>query len=154
MSSRLTSISDSTASDPLRSVLYGPGIFHKLRELSEESMAPTEIYDRNKTYDGFKSVRVIEPPCFNCQKKGVPCVESATARSTTCQFCNLGNRNCSQANHRFPDNPKGLCSSIKKGGRFGLEAPVDEPPTSDANSGHSNLTGSRMRGVQRWNHTT
>ncbi|MBW0565879.1 hypothetical protein O181_105594 [Austropuccinia psidii MF-1] len=154
MHSRLTSISESTASDPLLSVLYGPGIFAKLRELSEESMAPTEIYDINKTYDGFKSVIVIESPCVNCQKKGVPCVESATARSTRCQFCNLGKRNCSQDNHRFPDNPRSLWSSIKKGGRFGLEAPVDEPPTSDATSGHSNLTGSSMRGVQPWNHAT
>ncbi|MBW0569048.1 hypothetical protein O181_108763 [Austropuccinia psidii MF-1] len=154
MSSRLTSISDSTASDPPPSVLYGPGIFDKLRELSEESMAPTEIYDINKAYDGFKSVRVIEPPCVNCQKKGFPCVDSATARSTRCQFCNLGKRNCSQANHKFPDDPRRLWSSIKKGGRFGLEAPVDEPPISDATSGHSNWTGSRMRGVQRWNHTT
>ncbi|MBW0574664.1 hypothetical protein O181_114379 [Austropuccinia psidii MF-1] len=154
MSSRLTSISDSTASDSPRSVLYGPGIFDKLRELSEESMAPKEIYEINKTYDGFESVRVIEQPCVNCQKKGVPCVESATARATRCQFCNLGKRNCSQANHRFPDIPRRLWSSIKKGGRFGLEAPVDEPPTSDATSGHSNLTGLTMRGVQRWNHTT
>ncbi|MBW0552047.1 hypothetical protein O181_091762 [Austropuccinia psidii MF-1] len=31
-----------------------------------------------------------------------------------------------------------------------MEAPVDEPPTS----GHSNLTGSRMRGVQQWNNTS
>ncbi|MBW0515963.1 hypothetical protein O181_055678 [Austropuccinia psidii MF-1] len=58
------------------------------------------------------------------------------------------------ANHRFPDNPRILWSSIKKGGRFGLEACVDEPPTSDATSGHSNLTGSRMRGVQQLNNTT
>ncbi|MBW0555059.1 hypothetical protein O181_094774 [Austropuccinia psidii MF-1] len=112
-------------------------------------MAPTEIYDITRNYNGFKSVRVIEPPCTNCQRKGIPCVESATPRSTRCQFCNLGKRNCSQANYSFPENPRRLWSSIKKGGRFGLEAPVDEPPTS----GHSNLTGSRMRGVQQWNDT-
>ncbi|MBW0549513.1 hypothetical protein O181_089228, partial [Austropuccinia psidii MF-1] len=53
----------------------------------------------------------------------------------------------------YPENPRRLWSSIKKGGRFGLEAPVDEPPTSDSTSGHSNLTGSRMRGVQQWNNT-
>ncbi|MBW0533995.1 hypothetical protein O181_073710 [Austropuccinia psidii MF-1] len=57
-------------------------------------------------------------------------------------------------------------------GIFPLEAPVDEPPTSDATSGHVNcdligqgiselltcmvlfssdsVTGSRMRGVQKW----
>ncbi|MBW0562482.1 hypothetical protein O181_102197 [Austropuccinia psidii MF-1] len=70
--------------------------------------------------------------------KGIPCVESATARSTRCQFCNLGKRNCSQAHYSFPDNPRRLWRSIKKGGRFGLEAPVDEPPTSDSTSGHSN----------------
>ncbi|MBW0567864.1 hypothetical protein O181_107579 [Austropuccinia psidii MF-1] len=153
MSSTLTFISDSTASDSPLSVLYVPGIFDKLRELFEESMAPTEIYDINKTYDGFKSVRVIEPPCVNCQKKGVPCVESATARSTRCQFCKLGKSNCSQANHRVPDNPRIFWRRIKKGGIFGLEARVDEPPTSDATSGHSNLTGSRMRGAQHLNHT-
>ncbi|MBW0553210.1 hypothetical protein O181_092925 [Austropuccinia psidii MF-1] len=154
MSSKLTSICDSDRSDSPPSVLYGAGVFDNLRELSEESMAPTEIWDINKTYNGFKSVRVIEPPWVNCQRKGIPCVESATARSTRCKFCNLGKRNCSQAHYFFPDNPRRLWSSIKKGGRFGLEAPVDESPTSDATSGHSNLTGSRMRGVQQWNNTS
>ncbi|MBW0539065.1 hypothetical protein O181_078780 [Austropuccinia psidii MF-1] len=46
--------------------------------------------------------------------------------------------NCSQAHYNFPDNPRGIWRGIKKGGRFGLEAPVDEPPTSEATSGHSN----------------
>ncbi|MBW0521030.1 hypothetical protein O181_060745 [Austropuccinia psidii MF-1] len=158
------------------SVLYGGGVFNNLRELSEESMAPTDIWDINQTYNGFKSVRVIEPPCINCWKKGVPCVKSANSRSTRCQFCNLGKRNCSQANHNFPEDPRKLWSSIEKGGRFGLEAPVDEPPTSDATSGHSNcelndqgiaelltsviffssasVTGSRMSGVQKWSNTS
>ncbi|MBW0497587.1 hypothetical protein O181_037302 [Austropuccinia psidii MF-1] len=169
MSSKLTFICDSNHSYSPPSVLYGAGSFDNWRELSEESMAPTEIYDINKTYDGFKSVRVIDPPCINCWKKGVPCVESATAKSTRYQFCNLGKINCSKANHRFPGNPRRLWSSIKKGGIFALEAPFDEPPTSDATSGHSNcdfndqgisellismsffsyasVTGSRMRGV-------
>ncbi|MBW0485283.1 hypothetical protein O181_024998 [Austropuccinia psidii MF-1] len=153
MSSTLTSICYSNHSDSLPSVLYGADAFDDLREISEESMAPKEIHDINKTYDGFKSVRFIEPPCINYQKKGVPCVESATARLPRCQFCNLGKRNFSQANHRFPDNPRALWSSIKKGGRFGLEAPVDEPQTHDSTAGHSNLTGSRMRGFQQWNNT-
>ncbi|MBW0485892.1 hypothetical protein O181_025607 [Austropuccinia psidii MF-1] len=135
---KLTSICDSDKSDSPPSVFYGSGVFDTLRELSEGSMAPTEIWDINKTYDGFQSVRAIEPPCINCWKKGVPCVESATARSTRCQFCNLGKRNCSKANHNFPENPRRLRRSIKKGGIFGLEAPVDEPPTSDATSDHSN----------------
>ncbi|MBW0506506.1 hypothetical protein O181_046221 [Austropuccinia psidii MF-1] len=149
MSSKLTSICDSDHSDSPPAVVYGAGVFDNLRELSEESMAPTEIWDIKNTYNGFKSVRVIEPPCINCWKERVPCVESAIARSTRCQFCNLAKRNCSQANHNFPGNPRRLWSSIKKGGRFGLEAPVDEPSTSHASSGHSNLTGSRMRGVQQ-----
>ncbi|MBW0500618.1 hypothetical protein O181_040333 [Austropuccinia psidii MF-1] len=175
MSSKLTSICDSDNSDSPPSVLYGAGCFDNLSKLPEESMAPTEIWDINETYNGFKSVRVIEPFCINCRKKGVPCVKSATARSTRCQFCNLGKRNCSQANHNFPDSSRRLWSSIKKGERFGLEAPVDEPPTSDATSGHSNrelndegiaellnsgiffssdsVTGSQMRGVQQWNNT-
>ncbi|MBW0474976.1 hypothetical protein O181_014691 [Austropuccinia psidii MF-1] len=38
----------------------------------------------------------------------------------------------------FPDNPIRLWCSLKKDGRFQLEAPVDEAPTSDATSGHSN----------------
>ncbi|MBW0548532.1 hypothetical protein O181_088247 [Austropuccinia psidii MF-1] len=154
MSSNLTSICDSDHSDSPPSVLYGACVFDNLREPSEESMASTEIWDINKTYYGFKSVRGIQPPCINCQKKGVPCVESATARSTRFQFCNLGKRNCPQANHNFADNPRRLWSSIKKGSRLGLETPVDETPTSDATSGHSNLTGSRMRGVQQWTNTS
>ncbi|MBW0578518.1 hypothetical protein O181_118233 [Austropuccinia psidii MF-1] len=108
MSSKLTSICDSDHSNSPPSVLYGAGVFDNLRELSEESMAPTEIWEINKTYNGFKYVRVIEPPCFNCQWKGIPCVESATARSTRCQFCNLAKSNCSQAHYRFPDNPRRL----------------------------------------------
>ncbi|MBW0564547.1 hypothetical protein O181_104262 [Austropuccinia psidii MF-1] len=102
-------------------------------------MAPTGIWDINKSYNGFKAFRVNEPPWINCWKKCVPCVESATARSTRCQFCNLGKRNCCQANHNFPDGPRRLWSSIKKGGIFWLEAPFDEPATSDATSGHSNF---------------
>ncbi|MBW0548184.1 hypothetical protein O181_087899 [Austropuccinia psidii MF-1] len=38
------------------------------------------------------------------------------------------------ASHIFPENPRRLWRSIKKGGRFELEAPVDQPPTSDATS--------------------
>ncbi|MBW0534979.1 hypothetical protein O181_074694 [Austropuccinia psidii MF-1] len=154
MSSKPTSICDSDHSDSPPSALYGACVFNNFRELSEESMDPKEIWDINKTYNGFKSVRVIEPPCVNCQRKEIPCVESATARSTRCQLCNPGKRNCSQAHYCFPDNPRRLWSSIKNGGRFRLEAPVDEPPTSDATSGHSNLTGSKMRGVQQWNNTS
>ncbi|MBW0530421.1 hypothetical protein O181_070136 [Austropuccinia psidii MF-1] len=123
MSPKLTSIWDSNHSDSSPSVLYGAGVFDNLRELYEESMAPTEIYEINKTYNGLKSVRGIELPCINCWK-GVPCVEYATARSTRCQFCKIGKRNFSQANNNFPDNPRRLWRSIKKGGRFGLEAPV------------------------------
>ncbi|MBW0475468.1 hypothetical protein O181_015183 [Austropuccinia psidii MF-1] len=63
-----------------------------------------------------------------------------------------------------------------EGGIFGLEAHVDEPPTSDTTSGHSNcelneqviaellasivffssasVTGSIMRGVQQWTNTS
>ncbi|MBW0514921.1 hypothetical protein O181_054636 [Austropuccinia psidii MF-1] len=135
MSSKLTFIRDSNQSDSPPSVLYGAGVLDSLKELSEESMAPTDIYDIYKTYDCFKS-----------------------------------------ANHILPENPRRLWRSIKKGGRFGLEDPVDEPPTSDATSGHSNLelndqgiadlltsmvfvlsssvTGSRIRGVQQWINTS
>ncbi|MBW0550336.1 hypothetical protein O181_090051 [Austropuccinia psidii MF-1] len=81
---------------------------------------------------------------FNLLLLGPPGANSAT----------LGKEISLRANERFPDNPRRLWSSIKKGGRFGLEAPVDEPPTSDATSGHSNLTGSRMRNVQQWTNTS
>ncbi|MBW0463787.1 hypothetical protein O181_003502 [Austropuccinia psidii MF-1] len=154
MSSKLTSICDSNHSDSLPSVLYGAGVFDSLRDLSEESIAPADNCDISKTYDGFEYARVIEPPCINCQKKGVPFVESATSRSKRCQFCNLGKRYFSRANHRFPDNPRRLWSSIKKGAIFGLEAPVDEPPTSDSAPCHSDSTGFRMRVVQQWTNTS
>ncbi|MBW0593983.1 hypothetical protein O181_133698, partial [Austropuccinia psidii MF-1] len=134
MSKKLTSICDSDHSDCLPSVLYGAGFFDNLRELSGESIALTEIWDINNTYNGFKSVRGVEPPCINFQRKGIPCVESATVRFTRCPFCNLGKRNCSQSHYSFPENPRRLWSSIKKGAIFGLESPVYEPPTSDATS--------------------
>ncbi|MBW0490044.1 hypothetical protein O181_029759 [Austropuccinia psidii MF-1] len=117
MSSKLTFICHSDHSSSPPSVLYGAGVFDNLREISEESMAPTVIWDINKTYNCFKSVRAIEPPCINY-------------------------------------NPRRFWRSIKKGGRFGLEAPVDEPPTSDATSAHSNLPAFRMRGVQQWTNTS
>ncbi|MBW0531216.1 hypothetical protein O181_070931 [Austropuccinia psidii MF-1] len=139
-------------------------------------MAPTEIYDTNKTYFWFKSVRVIKPPCINFWKKGVPFLESATARSTRFQFCNLFKRNSSQANHNFPKNPRQLWRSFKKGGRIELKAPDNEPPTSNSTSGYSNcdfngqgiaelltsvvffssasVTGSRMRDVPQWTNTS
>ncbi|MBW0588025.1 hypothetical protein O181_127740 [Austropuccinia psidii MF-1] len=74
MSSRLTSLCDSPPS-----AIYGPGVFDNLRELSEESTAPTKIYDITRDSNGFKSFRVIEPPCTNCQRKGIPYIESDTA---------------------------------------------------------------------------
>ncbi|MBW0478177.1 hypothetical protein O181_017892 [Austropuccinia psidii MF-1] len=83
------------------------------------------------------SVSMAVTPCINCQKKGVCCVESATARSTRFQFFNLGKINFPMANHIFPDNQQRLWRSIMKGGRFILEAPVDELPTSHATSGSS-----------------
>ncbi|MBW0571349.1 hypothetical protein O181_111064 [Austropuccinia psidii MF-1] len=108
--------------------------------------------------------------------KGVPCVESATSRSTRFQFHNLGKQNCSQGNHGFPDNLRILWSSIKRDGIFGLDTPVDEPPTSNSTSGHSNwelnsqeitelltsmvffysasVTASSMRGVQQFSNTS
>ncbi|MBW0496198.1 hypothetical protein O181_035913 [Austropuccinia psidii MF-1] len=134
MSSKLTSICDSDHSDSLPSVLYGSGVFDNLRELSEESMAPTEIWDINKTYNGFKSVRVIEPPCINFQRKGVPCVEYATATSTR--------------------QSQKIMEQYQEGWKIWVGSSYGEPPTSDATSGHSNLTGSRMRGVQQWNNTS
>ncbi|MBW0508309.1 hypothetical protein O181_048024 [Austropuccinia psidii MF-1] len=63
-------------------------------------------------------------------------------------------KKCSMAKHRFPENPRRIWRRIKKGERFGLEAPFDEPQNSDATSGHTNLTGSTMRGAQQWNNTT
>ncbi|MBW0559012.1 hypothetical protein O181_098727 [Austropuccinia psidii MF-1] len=41
--------------------------------------------------------------------------------------------------------------TITEGGIIGLEAPVDEPPTSDSTFGHSNLTESRIRGAPKFN---
>ncbi|MBW0476824.1 hypothetical protein O181_016539 [Austropuccinia psidii MF-1] len=53
------------------SVIYCSVVFDSLRELSEESMAPTEIYDINKTYDCYKSVRGIEPPASIVRIRGL-----------------------------------------------------------------------------------
>ncbi|MBW0516484.1 hypothetical protein O181_056199 [Austropuccinia psidii MF-1] len=70
MMSKMTSICDSNHSDYPPSVLYGPGVFDNLRDLSGKSMAPTAIHDINKTYDGHKSVRVIKPPCSIVRRGG------------------------------------------------------------------------------------
>ncbi|MBW0474128.1 hypothetical protein O181_013843 [Austropuccinia psidii MF-1] len=70
MSSKLTSICDSHHSDSPPSVLYGAGVFDNLRELPQEGMARTEIYDINKTYNGFKSSRLIELPASIVGRRG------------------------------------------------------------------------------------
>ncbi|MBW0506979.1 hypothetical protein O181_046694 [Austropuccinia psidii MF-1] len=118
-------------------------------------MAGTEIYDITRNDNGCKSVRAIEPPSTNCPTKGISCVESVTARSTRCKFCNLGKRNCSKANYSLSDNPRRLWRSIKKGGIFALEAPVNEPPPlMPPLVTPIVMTGSRIRGVQKWNNTS
>ncbi|MBW0562162.1 hypothetical protein O181_101877 [Austropuccinia psidii MF-1] len=114
MSSKLTSICDSDHSDSPPSVLYGSDVFDNLRELSEVIMAPTETWEINQNYNGFESVRVIEPPCINFWKKGVPCVEFATARSTRCQFCNLGKRNFSQPTIISQKIPEGYGAASRR----------------------------------------
>ncbi|MBW0582483.1 hypothetical protein O181_122198 [Austropuccinia psidii MF-1] len=127
MSSNLTSICDSNHSDSPPYILYGPGVFHNLRKLSEESMALIKIYEINKTYHGFKPVR------------GPRGANSATLAKETPLRPTI-------ISQKIPEDYGAASRRVK--------APVDEPPTSDATSGHSNLTGSRMRGVQQWTNTS
>ncbi|MBW0519432.1 hypothetical protein O181_059147 [Austropuccinia psidii MF-1] len=149
MSSKLTSICGSNHSDSPPSVLYGAGVFDNLRELCEESMAPTDIYDINKTYNGLKSVR--GPPSANSETLGNKIALRPTIISQTI--------------------PEDYGSASRR-----LEAPIGEPPTSYATGGHSNcettdqgiaelltsvvffssasVTGSGIRCFQQWTNTS
>ncbi|MBW0557977.1 hypothetical protein O181_097692 [Austropuccinia psidii MF-1] len=110
MSSKLTSICDSDHSDSPPSVISGAGVFDNLRELSEESMAPTEIWDINKTYNGFKSVRVIEPPCTRAILVSISLdlVAHVTSASRKRQASHVWHENVTQSPNPFQHYSKGL----------------------------------------------
>ncbi|MBW0539641.1 hypothetical protein O181_079356 [Austropuccinia psidii MF-1] len=154
MSSKLTSICDSDHSE-LPSVLYGAGVFDNLREFSEESMAPTEIGDINKTYNGLKSAIVIEPPCINCWKKGFLVLNMLLLGPPGANSVIMGKEIPLRPNiisKTIPEDYGGASRSVEDLGwkllLMNLQLLI--PPLATPIV----MTGSRMRGVQQWTNTS
>ncbi|MBW0574608.1 hypothetical protein O181_114323, partial [Austropuccinia psidii MF-1] len=145
MSSKLTELTESSPSAPPPSVLCGSGIFS---QLSSPSMASSGHFDISQTYYGFREVEVLDPACTECLAKGKEFFQHYNPRSSKCHFLFIGKKPCHRTRVTSSNVRRHLWS--RKDGPFGQEFPIPDEPTPDANSGFSQLTGSRQRDVARW----
>ncbi|MBW0555198.1 hypothetical protein O181_094913, partial [Austropuccinia psidii MF-1] len=104
-------------------------------------------FDPGQTYDGYKEVEVLDPPCTECLAKGKYCFSTST-QNLQFHFCFVAKKPCHCPGSAASNVRRYFWS--KKDGPFGKEFPVSEGPTPDATSGYSDLTGSRPRNVARW----
>ncbi|MBW0479291.1 hypothetical protein O181_019006 [Austropuccinia psidii MF-1] len=146
MSSKLTELNEYSPSVPLPSVLCGSGIFSLLP--SPQSMASSGNSDPSQAYDGYKEVEFLDPACNKFLKKEKQCFQPYNPWYFNFHHCFVGKKHC-QCPGASIFNVRWYLWS-KKDVPFGREFPVSEAPNPDANWGHSNLTGSRQRDVERW----
>ncbi|MBW0543188.1 hypothetical protein O181_082903 [Austropuccinia psidii MF-1] len=111
-------------------------------------MASSGHSDPSQTYDGYKSVEVLDPGCTECLARDKDCFQHYNPRTSKCHYCFIAKRPCCHT--RVPtSNVRGYLWS-RKNGPFGKEFPVSEAPTPYGTSGDSHLTCSRQRDVARW----
>ncbi|MBW0572573.1 hypothetical protein O181_112288, partial [Austropuccinia psidii MF-1] len=84
MSSKLTELTESSPSALLPSVLCGSGILSWLA--SPWLMASSGYFDPGQTYDGYKAVEVLDPPCTECLAKGKDCFQHFNQKSSKWHF--------------------------------------------------------------------
>ncbi|MBW0589831.1 hypothetical protein O181_129546 [Austropuccinia psidii MF-1] len=145
MSSKLTELTESSPSALPPSVLCASGIFSRL---SSPSMASLGHFDPSQTYDGYRAVEILDPPCTECLAKGKDCFQHYNPQYSKCHYCFIGKKPCCRTGVSSSNIRRYLWS--RKDGPFGKELPVSEAPTPDGTSGVSQLTGSRQRDVARW----
>ncbi|MBW0492638.1 hypothetical protein O181_032353 [Austropuccinia psidii MF-1] len=134
MSSKLNELTDSSPSVPPPSDFCGSGILSWLA--LPWSMASSGHFDPGQTYDGYKAVEVLDPPCIECLAKEKDCFQHFNPKSSKCHFRFVGKKpfHC----------PGSEASNIrrylwrKKDGPFGKEFPAP-----DATSGNSDCEPSR-----------
>ncbi|MBW0485333.1 hypothetical protein O181_025048 [Austropuccinia psidii MF-1] len=118
MSSKMTELTVSSPLIPPPSILCGSGIFHQLG--SPWSMASSGHFDPSQIYDGYKAVEVLDPSCTEFLRKRKKCFLPYIPQSSKCHHYFVGKKPCK--------GPGDLIANA---------------PTPGANSGYSNLPGSR-----------
>ncbi|MBW0471281.1 hypothetical protein O181_010996 [Austropuccinia psidii MF-1] len=91
MSSKLTELTESSPYAPPPPVLHGSGILSKY---SSPSTASSGNFDPTQTYDGYKAVEVLDPPCTEFLAKGKDCFEPYNPRSSKYHYCFIGKKPC------------------------------------------------------------
>ncbi|MBW0492321.1 hypothetical protein O181_032036 [Austropuccinia psidii MF-1] len=86
MSSKLTELTDSYPSAQPPSVLCGSGILSRL--------ASSGYFDPGQTYDGYRAVEVLDPPCTEFLAKGKDCFQNFNPKSSKSHFCFVGKKPC------------------------------------------------------------
>ncbi|MBW0532320.1 hypothetical protein O181_072035 [Austropuccinia psidii MF-1] len=137
MSSKLTELTESSPSVPPPSVLCGSGVLSQFASLS---MASSGNLNPPRTYDGYKTVEVIDLACTECLAKGQDCFDHYNPISSKYHYCYITKKPCRQTARQVSILRRYLWS--KKYGPFGKEFPVSGAPTPDATSG--------KRDVARW----
>ncbi|MBW0512255.1 hypothetical protein O181_051970 [Austropuccinia psidii MF-1] len=145
LSSKLTELTESSPSAPPPSVLCGSGI---LSQLASPSMEYSGHFDPSQTYDGYKTVEVLDPACTEFLAKGKDCFEHYNPSSLNGHYCYVGKKPCRCTRLQASNVRRYLWD--RKDGPFRKELQVSEAPTPDGTSGFSHLTGSRQRDVERW----
>ncbi|MBW0593089.1 hypothetical protein O181_132804 [Austropuccinia psidii MF-1] len=130
MNSKLTELTEYSASAPPPSVLCGSGVFG---QLSSPSMASSGHFDPSQTYDGFRAVEVLDPPCTECLAKGKDFFQHYNPQLSKWHFCFIGKKPCRCTWLASSNVSRHLLS--RKDGSFGQEFPIPEEPTPDATSG-------------------
>ncbi|MBW0463765.1 hypothetical protein O181_003480 [Austropuccinia psidii MF-1] len=132
MSSKLTELTDSSPFVLPPSVLCGSGILSQFS--SPWSIASSENFDPGQTYDGYKAVKFLDPPCTECLPKGKDFFQHFNPKSSKCHFCFVGKKPCCCPGSAASNVRRYLWS--KKDGPFGKEL-----PTPDDTSGYSYCRG-------------
>ncbi|MBW0498377.1 hypothetical protein O181_038092 [Austropuccinia psidii MF-1] len=133
MGAKLTELNNSSPTAPPPYVLCGSGILSRLA--SPLSMASSGHFDPGQTYDCYKAVGVIYPPCTECLAREKDGFQHFNPKSSKCHFCFVGKQPCCCPGSEASNVRRYLWS--KKDGPFGNELPVSEGPTPDATSGYS-----------------
>ncbi|MBW0478061.1 hypothetical protein O181_017776 [Austropuccinia psidii MF-1] len=101
-------------------------------------MASSENFDPFQTYDGYKEVELLDPPCSECLIKGKECFQNFNPRSSEFHHSFVGKKPCQCPGVPLLTIKRYLWS--KKDGCFGKGFPVSEAHTPDSTSGCSSYS--------------
>ncbi|MBW0541507.1 hypothetical protein O181_081222 [Austropuccinia psidii MF-1] len=155
MSSKLTSIYDSNKSDFKPSVIYGPSVFDSWRELSEESMGPKELYEIKKTYNLLKSARVISQPASIVRRMKFLVLNLLLLGPTGSNYETLEKEAALWTTIDSKNIPEDYRVASRRVEYLDWKLVLMNPqPLMPLLIALIVVTGSRIRGVKKWNSTT